>query len=670
MAENLEFRLKVIEDKLTEALDRNEKKAKSLGDVLTVAVGSFAADAAIKGISLLSDGFESLVGFVEDSVRASAESEVALKSLQIALAQTGQLTDENVESFTNLARSIQEITSFEDDAVVSSTALIQTMARLDKEGLQRATKAAVDLAAAFNIDLEAASRLVGKAAEGNITSLKKLGVEVNKGRDDAETFANTLTVLEARFGGAAKAQAQTFTGSLNQLKNVFGELQENIGNVITQNPAVIAAFTSIKNVLVSLSNSVSEAFGSNQNDNVKEFFLGILDGANAIVLSMDAVISVFTLAADVIVASIRIIAVAMVAPVAAIFEIIKHVPGIGEAFKGMADSALAEMNRLSNGINDNVKSIQNVFNGETALAELSSKIADVRNDFVLLNEEVKTKGPELKNNLNITPTVQSEDTLNKLRELNIALLEQQQTFEVEKQRIQAENDILDQERFFARSAEQITELANFELQKSDLQYQAAVDRAALLATVEERDAARQKALQDKQLRDLKIDNQKRADIRKQDLANRETFLNTAASLQSSGNKTLAAIGKSAALAQIAIETPRAAIASFRYGATIGGPPLGAAFAAIAVAAGAAQAAKVASVQGFAGGGVIGATNGPDNQVATVRTGEIVLNAQQQKNLFDAINGGNLGGGDIVIQVDGREIARAVRTQIKSGFVLA
>ena len=49
-----------------------------------------------------------------------------------------------------------------------------------------------------------------------------------------------------------------------------------------------------------------------------------------------------------------------------------------------------------------------------------------------------------------------------------------------------------------------------------------------------------------------------------------------------------------------------------------------------------------SQQQYANGGVIGATTGPDNAIATVRTGEMILNAQQQKKLFDNINNGSTG----------------------------
>jgi len=149
----------------------------------------------------------------------------------------------------------------------------------------------------------------------------------------------------------------------------------------------------------------------------------------------------------------------------------------------------------------------------------------------------------------------------------------------------------------------------------------------------------------------------------------DTFA-TIATLAGSNNKTLAAVGKAAALTQIAIDGPQAvtkALAAFP-------PPFNLAAASAVGAAVAAQAAKVVGVS-FATGGFIngegGATAGPDNTMANLRRGEMVLNGDDQKTLFDAIKGGGLGGGgDIVIKIDEREIFRAVRNQINSGAKFA
>ena len=136
---------------------------------------------------------------------------------------------------------------------------------------------------------------------------------------------------------------------------------------------------------------------------------------------------------------------------------------------------------------------------------------------------------------------------------------------------------------------------------------------------------------------------------------------------------MAAIGKAAGVAEIAIKTPQAVASSYAFGTKIGGPVTGAIFGGIAGVAMAAQASKLAGIKGYADGGIIGsgATLGSDNRLATVRDGEMVLNGNQQKSLFDAINGGGLGGGQTInLVVDGRVLAQVIRDQVQGGFKLA
>ena len=154
---------------------------------------------------------------------------------------------------------------------------------------------------------------------------------------------------------------------------------------------------------------------------------------------------------------------------------------------------------------------------------------------------------------------------------------------------------------------------------------------------------------------------------KERVQNQSDTFNKIATLSDSNNRTLAVIGKAAAITQIAIDGPQAvtkALAAFP-------PPFNFAAAALVGTAVAAQAAKVAGVA-FESGGIVGqsgATMGADNRIASIRDGEMVLNANQQKKLFDMINNGG-SGGDIIVQIDGREVAKAVRSQIQGGFILA
>jgi phage-related protein len=361
MAENIEFNLKVKEDNLNKSLDSATKKSIELNDVLTVALGSFAGTVAIKGFELIGKAIGNATDFLFESVNAAAESETAFKKLEVALAQTGQLTDQTVKNFKSLADEIQKTTAFEDDAVISAGALIQTLGRLSGEGLSNATKAAVDLSAALGIDLESAATLVGKAANGNVTAFGKLGIEIQKGSTDAETFANTLQVLNSRFGGSAASQVNTFAGAFEQLKNIYGDLKETIGGLITSNPALIAAFNVFKNILVQVGESIKNSFGSDNQKQVGDLFRGIIDGVAVVVTAFDAAFRVIDSTINLILGSVRTLALGIVTPVAAVLELAASIPKVGDAFRGAADAASSEMNRLSDAVNENAAGIQNAF---------------------------------------------------------------------------------------------------------------------------------------------------------------------------------------------------------------------------------------------------------------------------------------------------------------------
>lgn len=666
MAENIEFRLKVIEDKLGVVLQQNEKKAKSLGTALQVAIGTFSSAAAIKGLSLVANGFKSFTGFVSDSIAAASEAEEALKKLEVALSQTGTLTEDSLQSFDKFADKLEETTAFSGDLIISNAALIQSLARLDSEGLQRATTAAVDLSSALGIDLETSSRLVAKAADNNVAALQKLGLEFEKGSTDAETFANVLSVIEGRFGGSAQAQAQTFAGTITQLSNIWGRLVEEVGKAITQSPAIIAAFGVLRDVLISLAGSLQLAFGATNQDAIANLLRLAFDGANVVVLAFDSLARVVTASIDVSLAAIRLLALGITTPVAGILELLTLIPKIGESFKGAADAATAEVLRLSEAFDQNIKGFSDAFTGDTFLSDISGQIADARVNFDVLYNDIKNKGQDLKNN---KVTIFDESDTERLRALNAELLAVDNEYYLASNQLDEQNRIGEKERFLAKTVEDLDSLRQFELDKSELIYQAAVDRATATLRGEELGVAKQKALREKELRDLQINAKNKADIRQIEIRDQQAFFSAATSLSNSANKELAAIGKAAAITEIAIRTPQAVASSFAFGTRTGGPVLGAALGAIAAAAMAAQAAKVAGVKGYAQGGIVGATSGDDNRIATVRDGEMILNAEEQKTLFDMIKSGGMGG-EVVVQIDGREIARAVRNQLNNGYRFA
>lgn len=152
------------------------------------------------------------------------------------------------------------------------------------------------------------------------------------------------------------------------------------------------------------------------------------------------------------------------------------------------------------------------------------------------------------------------------------------------------------------------ELAMIDEQKALAEDQKRIDEEAKLAAslarktiVHQNEANKQLAIEKKTADEKKkIDDKRSAE----QLQNQKDTFATIATLQNSNNKSLAAIGKAAAITQIAIDTPVAiskALAAFP-------PPFNFAAAGLVGAAMAAQAARIAGVQ-LAEGGVIKATPG-------------------------------------------------------------
>jgi len=678
MADSIIFDIKG-NDGLSPILDKNQRKADSLRQTLSIAGGAFIAGAAIKGFELLGDAISSAIGIAEDSIRASAEQEQATQNLNTALALTGQFSKESSKQIQDLASEIQNLTTLEDDAVLGAAALIQNLGKLSVDGLDRATRAAVDLSAALGIDLASAATLVGKAANGNVGAFARYGIEVVKGRNETETFANTLTKLETAFGGAAAAQARTFGGSLTQLKNAVGEAKESIGDVITQNPAVIAAFKTAQAVVVDLANSFKTSFGGDTSEQVAGFFRATLDGVNALVLVADSIGRAFDASINLALGSIRILALGIVTPVAGVLELIAAVPGIGNAFKGAADAATAEVLRLSEAVDSNIKGLNDSVSGDTFLSGLSLGIAEARTNFDVFFNEIKN-APPIVSKVSVQGPTEEEtlEVINQRKALaaEIAALDAQLALDAQAQEEQLR--IAEQEARGINQEQEILDLVAFQERKNVIEYEAQLAKNEITLTGEAKRLADLKALQELQLKNGALNAKKQVDQQKL-LASEERAVFSARISAFQGFASLGlALTKQGSREAKAISTAQALVSTYAGAAQVLGDPkipvlAKPAFVAGIIAQGLAQVANI-NKQSFASGGIVGgefsgASMGQDNVQITARKDEMFLNAQQQKNLFEMINNGGMGGGPIIVQVDGREIARAVRTQKEMGFAI-
>jgi len=168
------------------------------------------------------------VEFAKSSVAAAIEQEEATAKLNNAIANSPKVSFEAKAAFDQQATSIMKLTGVGDEQVTTGQALLVQMG-LTADQITQLTPLVVDLATKNGIDLQAAFKAVGKAAEGNTGALARYVGTVEKGKNPTETFANVVEKLGAVQGYAAQqANAEPW----RKLEAAFNEIQETVGNKI------------------------------------------------------------------------------------------------------------------------------------------------------------------------------------------------------------------------------------------------------------------------------------------------------------------------------------------------------------------------------------------------------------------------------------------------------
>jgi phage-related protein len=88
---------------------------------------------------------------------------------------------------------------------------------------------ATDVAAATGKPLVDVSEALSKGYAGNMKALGALSPEIKAMIKDGASLADVQKVLEANFGGAGEAAANTAAGGMKKLGIAFGETKESIG---------------------------------------------------------------------------------------------------------------------------------------------------------------------------------------------------------------------------------------------------------------------------------------------------------------------------------------------------------------------------------------------------------------------------------------------------------
>lgn len=680
-------------------------------NVYDIFAGNLAANLVVKSFEAMTEVASTLFDtFLVKGVGAAAEAQKSLTSLNFALAQSGIYSKDVSTRFQAFAEELQGTTAFEDDLILKNAALIQSLANLDESGLKRATAAALDLSAGLagkGLSVEAASEALGKAANGNVTALQKMGLQIQKGRDDAETFANALRAVETQFGGAARSQVQTYSGAVSQASNSFGNLTEEIGNFIVKNPAVISVINEASKIFQELTNQLQA------NDNLivslSETFVSFIRVSAFLVTMLDTTIRVFQTLFGIIE-----IGLAVFAPLGYAFSALtKGVKTANEEIKAFGqnmtdnltalgssgDGVLAKMSenmlRLGNAAEAGIGALKIGADGSVEpLNRVGGAVKSLTDETESAQKRLKSFAENL--------LKQSEDSQTTLDGRLQAL---STSYETEKQLLQdklaakliLETDYLTQLKAINDQFDaDVNNVETLKLEADKARLQQALD-AKLISQIQFNNASAQidanfeKDKQKKQSESIKRDGEIRRDQLAADKKLEEQKLNAVegtfgalSSLMQTQSKELFEIGKAAAIAQATINTYEAVtktMASVPYPFNI---PL-------AVAQGIAGFVQVANIArmspSFEDGGIVPGTSFTGDRVsANVNSGEMILNRRQQRSLFDMANGGGSDQMETLMQtnnqllsviagavqaghqivIDGKEVMNVIRGQLNAG----
>lgn len=179
------------------------------------------------GAGMVAFGAAGLFGLGK-AAQASEEANLAVVKLENTLGNMPKLAGENSKQFIDLADAIQGKTAADADAIIEAEALLGTF-RLTATEIKKITPLVVDYSRKFGVDLPSAATQVGKALDGNIGALKRVGISIDETAFAADRFGAVQSALRDQVGGFAEAEGKTFSGSLERLKNQLGDVAEGVG---------------------------------------------------------------------------------------------------------------------------------------------------------------------------------------------------------------------------------------------------------------------------------------------------------------------------------------------------------------------------------------------------------------------------------------------------------
>jgi len=230
---DLTFKLVLVTNdaslKLAEVKQEAESAQSAVEKPAAVKITAEQALATIRDVKIAVDGVLQVVGGLVRSMNGLLDASLGQRqAMTLASVAFGDAASE----MGNFASSMQQVTNFEDDKMLSLMAKLSQTFKLNKDEIQQLVPVLLDFTEAnkaTGMSVESAFDLMGRALNGHTEMLGRYGIELDDTRLKTEGVSYLVEKLGEDYGGTATALADLRL----QNANAWGDIQETVGDMLT-----------------------------------------------------------------------------------------------------------------------------------------------------------------------------------------------------------------------------------------------------------------------------------------------------------------------------------------------------------------------------------------------------------------------------------------------------
>lgn len=174
--------------------------------------------------------FSGVAKAINETIELSNKQIKAEIQLETAARNNPYLDSSSVQKLKNYASELQSISTIGDEELLPMMAQLASSGRTQSE-IQDIMKAALDASASGAIDMATAVRSLNQSYEGSVGMLGKVLPSLKNITTEELKQGGAVRAVSKAFEGMAKKTTEA-TGSIQQLKNAWGDFKENIGSTV------------------------------------------------------------------------------------------------------------------------------------------------------------------------------------------------------------------------------------------------------------------------------------------------------------------------------------------------------------------------------------------------------------------------------------------------------